>query len=124
MYITLFFLIHNSIFPLTPYMIPFFIRSQTITMGFFFLYRYVVYTYIYMRISYAIKVSAEKTHMLYILSTSILILVNTCYINVFSRSWFDLQLQLTLKRVEHVLFLRNQHSRSSMRNSNQSPKFL
>lgn len=124
MYITLFFLIHNSIFPLTPYMIPFFIRSQTITMGFFFLYRYVVYTYIYMRISYAIKVSAEKTHMLYILSTSILSLVNTCYINVFSRSWFDLLLQLTLKRVENVLFLRNQHSRSSMRNSNQSPKFL
>lgn len=77
-----------------------------------------------MRISYAIKVSAEKTHMLYILSTSILTLVNTCYINVFSRSWFDLLLQLTLKRVEHVLFLRNHHSRSSMRNSNQSPKFL
>lgn len=123
MYITLFFLIHNSIFPLTPYMIPFFIRSQTITMGFFF-YTDTLYTHIYMRISYAIKVSAEKTHMLYILSTSILTLVNTCYINVFSRSWFDLLLQLTLKRVEHVLFLRNQHSRSSMRNSNQSPKFL
>lgn len=123
MYITLFFLIHNSIFPLTPYMIPFFIRSQTITMGFFF-YTDTLYTHIYMRISYAIKVSAEKTHMLYILSTSILTLVNTCYINVFSRSWFDLLLQLTLKRVEHVLFLRNHHSRSSMRNSNQSPKFL
>lgn len=123
MYITLFFLIHNSIFPLTSYMIPFFIRSQTITMGFFF-YTDTLYTHIYMRISYAIKVSAEKTHMLYILSTSILTLVNTCYINVFSRSWFDLLLQLTLKRVEHVLFLRNQHSRSSMRNSNQSPKFL
>lgn len=123
MYITLFFLIHNSIFPLTPYMIPFFIRSQTITMGFFF-YTDTLYTHIYMRISYAIKVSAEKTHMLYILSTSILTLVNTCYINVFSRSWFDLLLQLTLKWVEHVLFLRNQHSRSSMRNSNQSPKFL
>lgn len=123
MYITLFFLVHNSIFPLTPYMIPFFIRSQTITMGFFF-YTDTLYTHIYMRISYAIKVSAEKTHMLYILSTSILTLVNTCYINVFSRSWFDLLLQLTLKRVEHVLFLRNHHSRSSMRNSNQSPKFL
>lgn len=123
MYITLFFLVHNSIFPLTPYMIPFFIRSQTITVGFFF-YTDTLYTHIYMRISYAIKVSAEKTHMLYILSTSILTLVNTCYINVFSRSWFDLQLQLTLKRVEHVLFLRNHHSRSSMRNSNQSPKFL
>lgn len=122
MYITLFFLIHNSIFPLTPYMIPFFIRSQTITVGFFSIQIRCVH--IYMRISYAIKVSAEKTHMLYILSTSILTLVNTCYINVFSRSWFDLQLQLTLKRVEHVLFLRNQHSRSSMRNSNQSPKFL
>lgn len=124
MYITLFFLIHNSIFPLTSYMIPFFIRSQTITMGFFFLYRYVVYTYICVYLMQLRCLQKKPICMLYILSTSILTLVNTCYINVFSRSWFDLLLQLTLKRVEHVLFLRNQHSRSSMRNSNQSPKFL
>lgn len=47
-------------------MIPFFIRSQTITMGFFF-YTDTLYTHIYMRISYAIKVSAEKNpYALYI----------------------------------------------------------
>lgn len=123
MYITLFFLIHNSIFPLTPYMIPFFIRSQTITMGFFSIQIRCIHIYICVYLM-QLRCLQKKTHMLYILSTSILTLVNTCYINVFSRSWFDLQLQLTLKRVEHVLFLRNQHSRSSMRNSNQSPKFL
>lgn len=101
------FLIHNSIFPVASYMIPFFIQSQTTTMDTisciystawlcgFFLYRYVVCNKCVCR-----KKHVSFKHEVHLYTCTML--VNVCYISGFSGELVRSPVAIDLKKSKNT----------------------